>query len=168
MGMSLCATRHNPFKPSFGASPYYLAGREELLQHFELRGLRELAQLVTETGILITLDELQSAHIDQLHRLATAVQDLMRDDLNISLACAGLPHGIDTLLQHEGTTFLRRTYRVDLHEVSDTEVSNTEVSKTLDITAADSGRPFYHRGSRKSRTTVPRLPLFNTAGGALS
>ncbi|HIW96438.1 MAG TPA: ATP-binding protein [Candidatus Corynebacterium gallistercoris] len=259
-------TRHNPFKPSFGASPYYLAGREELLQDFELslmegpgspyramlisglRGvgktvllnevedkarthgwvvirsyptgdmvselvsttipqlisqlspptqrqlmggsiagigglrserhpdaqaleiqptlisrLRELASLVTETGILITLDELQSAHIDQLHRLATAVQDLMRDDLNISLVCAGLPHGIDTLLQHEGTTFLRRAYRVDLHEVSD-----AEVSKTLNITATDSGLPFTTEALEKAGQLCRGYPYLIQLVGALS
>lgn len=82
--------------------------------------LRELATLLRQrgVGILITLDELQSADINQLHELATAVQDLLRDDFDIALVAAGLPEGIDKLLQHEGTTFIRRAERIHLGEVN--------------------------------------------------
>lgn len=80
--------------------------------------LRELAALLRGVGILITLDELQSADISQLHELATAVQDLLRDDVDIALVAAGLPEGIDRLLQHEGTTFIRRAERIHLGEVN--------------------------------------------------
>ncbi|RAV32554.1 ATP-binding protein [Corynebacterium heidelbergense] len=233
-------TPRNPFRPSFGTSPYYLAGRSDLLQHFQLsllegpgspyrtilisglRGvgktvllnevediahkqgwiilraypnqemiadlvnttvpqaiatieqppqrrlsggsipglgsiktethdraeelrptptlitrLRDLSTSIADVGILITLDELQSADLDQLHQLATAVQDLMRDERDIAFVCAGLPRGVDELLQHEGTTFLRRAHRVDLHAVSP-----EDVRETLDITAKESGVPF--------------------------
>lgn len=82
--------------------------------------LRELSTLLRQrgVGILITLDELQSADIDQLHELATAVQDLLRDDFDIALVAAGLPEGIGKLLQHEGTTFIRRAERIHLGEVN--------------------------------------------------
>ncbi|MGJ4093250.1 ATP-binding protein [Corynebacterium macclintockiae] len=256
----------NPFRPSFGTSPYYLAGRAELLQDFELslaegpgsphrtilasglRGvgktvllneiedkartqgwivlraypnsdtiselvettiltaitsieqpperklsgasitgvgsfrteahsraeelrsvptlitrLRELSDGITGAGILITLDELQSADLDQLHRLATAVQDLMRDERDIALVCAGLPHGVDTLLQHEGTTFLRRAFRVDLHAVP-----TEEVSKTLAITAADSGRPFTDDALVRATDMCRGYPYLIQVVGALS
>ncbi|WP_295642413.1 ATP-binding protein [uncultured Corynebacterium sp.] len=228
----------NPFRPSFGASPYYLAGRDDLLRQFKLslmegpgsphralllsgvRGvgktvllneledtsaqagwitircyphsnmiqeliettlpraitalnpppqrkvsggsipgvggirtdrnpdaaaletaptlitrLRELTACLKGTGILLTLDELQAANADQLHLLATAVQDLIRDDEDIALACAGLPHGIEELLQHEGTTFMRRATRVDLHSVS-----NEDVAATIRKTIEDAGK----------------------------
>lgn len=81
--------------------------------------LRELASWLRDhgAGILITLDELQSANVEQLHVLATAVQDLLRDDFDIALVAAGLPEGIDRLLQHEGTTFIRRAERILLTPV---------------------------------------------------
>lgn len=259
-------SQRNPFRPSFGTSPYYLAGRAELLQDFELslaegpgsphrtilasglRGvgktvllneiedkartqgwiilraypnsdmiselvkttiptaianieqpperklsgasltgvgsfrtevhsraeelrsvptlitrLRELSGAITGAGILITLDELQSADLDQLHRLATAVQDLMRDERDIAFVCAGLPHGVDTLLQHEGTTFLRRAFRVDLHAVP-----TEEVSKTLAITAADSVRPFTDDALGHATDICRGYPYLIQVVGALS
>lgn len=81
--------------------------------------LRELATILRQraSGILITLDELQSADINHLHELATAVQDLLRDDFDIAMVAAGLPEGVERLLQHEGTTFLRRAERIHLGEV---------------------------------------------------
>lgn len=97
--------------------------------------LRELTACLKGTGILLTLDELQAASADQLHLLATAVQDLIRDDEEIAVACAGLPHGIEELLQHEGTTFMRRATRVDLHSVS-----NEDVADTLRKTIEDAGK----------------------------
>ena len=230
----------NPFRPSFGASPYFLAGRDELLRGFQLslmegpgspnralllsgvRGvgktvlLNELedtaktqgwvtlrcyprANMIEElvhttipqaiaalnpqkqrtitganiaglggirtdenpeavestptlitrlhelaehcTGIFLTLDELQAAQPDHLQELATAVQDLIRDEYEIALACAGLPHGVEKLLQHEGTTFMRRATRVDLHAVADADVAITlrttieDAGKTIEETA---------------------------------
>ncbi|ALP49939.1 AAA family ATPase [Corynebacterium glutamicum] len=82
--------------------------------------LRELATRLQKqgSGILITLDELQSANVGLLHVLATAVQDLLRDDFDIALVAAGLPEGIDRLLQHEGTTFIRRAERILLNPVN--------------------------------------------------
>lgn len=125
--------------------------------------LRELSGAITGAGILITLDELQSADLDQLHRLATAVQDLMRDERDIAFVCAGLPHGVDTLLQHEGTTFLRRAFRVDLHAVP-----TEEVSKTLAITAADSGRPFSDDALGRATDICRGYPYLIQVVGALS
>ncbi|ALC05631.1 hypothetical protein CDES_06005 [Corynebacterium deserti GIMN1.010] len=99
--------------------------------------LRELATKLRNngTGILITLDELQSADVSQLHILATAVQDLLRDDFDIALVAAGLPEGIDRLLQHEGTTFIRRAERITL-----TPVSITDSVQMFTDTTAEGGK----------------------------
>ncbi|MGP6173399.1 AAA family ATPase [Corynebacterium sp. A21] len=85
--------------------------------------LRDLAEHLRPygTGVLITLDELQAAQADQLHQLATAVQDLLRDDFDIALVAAGLPEGIERLLQQRGTTFIRRAERIHLRPVADSE-----------------------------------------------
>lgn len=80
-----------------------------------ITGLNALAdEAGTGSGILITVDEVQSAPSDQLWELTAAVQDLMRDNRNIAFAAAGLPEGIATLLQHPGTTFLRRAQHSNL------------------------------------------------------
>lgn len=256
----------NPFRPSFGASPYYLAGREDLLRQFKLsllegpgaphralllsgvRGvgktvllneledtastigwitvrcyphdtmiqeligttlpraitelqqpsqrkisggsipgvggirtsrnpeaaalestptlitrLRELTACLQGTGILLTLDELQAANANQLHTLATAVQDLIRDDEDIALACAGLPHGIEDLLQHEGTTFMRRATRVDLHAVSD-----DEVSATLKTTFEDAGKTITDEALDKATSLCQGYPYLIQVVGSLA
>lgn len=87
--------------------------------------LREVARILAPrgAGVLITLDELQSADPGHLHDLATAVQDLMRDNHDIAFVAAGLPAGVADLLQQQGTTFLRRAHRVDLAGVAPAEAS---------------------------------------------
>jgi len=99
--------------------------------------LRQVADLLTPrgTGILITLDELQSADPGDLHELATAVQDLMRDNHDVALVAAGLLAGVEKLLQQEGTTFLRRAHRVDL-----TSVASAEAAELFTETASAGGR----------------------------
>jgi hypothetical protein len=99
--------------------------------------LREVAAILQPrgTGVLITLDELQSADPRHLHDLATAVQDLMRDNHDIAFVAAGLPAGVEDLLQQEGTTFLRRAHRVDL-----TSVRPEEAARLFADTAESGGR----------------------------
>lgn len=99
--------------------------------------LREVAGILQPrgTGVLITLDELQSAEPGHLHDLATAVQDLMRDNHDIAFVAAGLPAGVADLLQQEGTTFLRRAHRVDL-----TSVAPAEAARLFAETAEAGGR----------------------------
>lgn len=47
--------------------------------------------------MLITLDELQPAEPTQLQQLATAVQDLLRDNFNIGPGAAGPPEDVEKL-----------------------------------------------------------------------
>ena len=74
-----------------------------------------------ETGLLISVDELQSIDIEHLRTLTTAFQECVRDDRDIAFVGAGLPIGVKDLLDHPGTTFLRRAQRVDLGPVSRAE-----------------------------------------------
>ncbi|MDP9851017.1 hypothetical protein J2S56_000507 [Corynebacterium lowii] len=74
--------------------------------------LRELAGAVT--GVLITVDEIQAANTQDLNRLATSIQDAIRDDLPVAFIGAGLTAGVAALLEHPGTTFLRRSLRYQL------------------------------------------------------
>lgn len=85
------------------------------------------------TGIVISIDEVQHANPDDLAVIATAYQDLIRDGIDISFIVAGLSRGVDALLQHPGTTFIRRGLRVEL-----TPLTPDEAQKTLIETAKDS------------------------------
>ncbi|WJZ01891.1 ATP-binding protein [Corynebacterium freiburgense] len=95
---------------------------------------RELASLVGqhEAGVLITVDEVQSVEPELMHQLATAVQDLIRDEYDIAFVAAGLPLGINNLLQHDGTTFLRRAERVELLPVTHEEARHVIVQTVID------------------------------------
>ncbi|MCH6196129.1 ATP-binding protein [Corynebacterium mastitidis] len=73
-----------------------------------LSELQDLAEVTAPrgVGIAITVDEVQSADHGHLHELAVAIQDLNRDDADIAFLAAGLPSGVEDLLQLSGTTFL--------------------------------------------------------------
>ena len=93
------------------------------------RMLARLAELVAQTGggLLLTLDEVQAARPEDLARLASAYQHLVRDDAEVTLAAAGLPSGIDALLAQPGTTFLRRAERIHLAPLPDEQVAHAAV-----------------------------------------
>ncbi|WP_134772239.1 ATP-binding protein [Ornithinimicrobium flavum] len=99
--------------------------------------LSRLAELVQEhgSGLLLSLDEVQAAPPDDLARLASGYQHLVRDDAEVALAAAGLPTGIDALLEQRGTTFLRRAERIHLAPLTDEQVAAAAVQ-----TVRDAGR----------------------------
>nr|WP_120491375.1 ATP-binding protein [Corynebacterium lactis] len=84
------------------------------------------------SGILLTLDEVQSAAPEQLTEIAHAIQDLNRDEAEIAFVAAGLPSGIEDLLQLDGTTFLRRAERVPLGRL-DSPTTEDIIRRTSDL-----------------------------------
>lgn len=104
--------------------------------------MRDLLGLLTGTGVLITVDEVQDADPDNLSAIAVTHQDLIRDDHHVALAMAGLTHGINRLLDLPGTTFLRRARRFELGPLTDDDarailLATAEDSKPIDADAAD-------------------------------
>ncbi|MCQ9353227.1 ATP-binding protein [Corynebacterium sp. 153RC1] len=99
--------------------------------------LRDLLALLTEAGVLITVDEVQDANPTELTELAVAFQDLLRDEQEIALVMTGLPQGIEKLLQLPGTTFMRRAQRFSLGEFSP-----KNAAEGFRATAFDSGITF--------------------------
>lgn len=79
----------------------------------------------SNSGVFITMDEVQSASPEQLRQLSEAIQHVARKNLNIALCFAGLPHEINVLLEHPGTTFLRRAVPLYCEELSDDDVAET-------------------------------------------
>lgn len=74
------------------------------------------------TGLLFTLDELQAVDREAVAAFASLYQHLLRDERDVALAAAGLPVGVGQLLQHRGTTFLRRAERVQLGPLATADV----------------------------------------------
>lgn len=81
--------------------------------------LERLAHLTSAqgTGVMIALDEVQSVDRGQLHAVSQHVQDMIRHSGNVVFVAAGVRTGVDALLEHEKTTFLRRAHRLDLGRV---------------------------------------------------
>lgn len=129
--------------------------------------LRALARAAHahEAGILLTLDEIQAVDVNQLSELATAVQDLVRDDADIAFASAGLTFGIDALLKHPpGTTFMRRAHRLELAPPLTDEV----VARVLTETAESGGRRFTESALSRAVELVHGYPYLIQLVGALA
>lgn len=85
-------------------------------------------------GVMITIDEVQSARRDQLHELTQQVQGLTRRGHRAAFAAAGLRVGVDDLLTHEKTTFLRRAQQFHTSSV-DVGVAAEVISQTVAVTS---------------------------------
>lgn len=95
--------------------------------------------------------------------LATAVQDLLRDDFDIALVAAGLPEGIDRLLQHEGTTFIRRAERILLSPVEHAD----SVHMFIDTTA-EGGKQMSMEAAELAATISNGYPYSMQLTGSLA
>jgi hypothetical protein len=93
----------------------------DTIEHYvSAAGLRTrlflLADLLSEgeTGLLITVDEVQLGAADDLRALAPVLQHAVREGKAVTFACAGLPHLISETFDDRGLTFFRRAKSVDL------------------------------------------------------
>ena len=128
--------------PGIGAVD--LEGQHAAVPKPELEhSLRELLSRVMErgAGVVISMDEAQHFDGDFVHRLATAVQNINRDELPIALLVAGLPAGINALLSLPGTTFLRRARRYLLGPLSpaDTRANFADTALTTSVHFDEAG-----------------------------
>ncbi|WP_296087655.1 ATP-binding protein [uncultured Corynebacterium sp.] len=127
-----------------------------------LRSLLKAAR-AHDAGVLLTVDEVQAASVGELAQLATAIQDLIRDEYDIAFAAAGLTFGVEELLEHEGTTFLRRAQRLELGLLDD-----ATVAETLHSTATAAGRGFSERALEEATALVQGYPYLLQLVGALA
>ena len=74
-------------------------------------------------GLLITLDEVQDAELDEVRTLSVAIQQIIGEDLDIAFVFAGLPSMIESVINGKTLTFLRRALPFDLKAVAVTEVT---------------------------------------------
>lgn len=76
-------------------------------------------------GLLITLDEVQDASMEEIRTLAVAVQHLIRNDANVAFVFAGLSSMVDGVVNSESLTFLRRAVPFTLGPLNDYEVADS-------------------------------------------
>ena len=74
-------------------------------------------------GLLITLDEVQDAELDEVRTLSIAIQQIIGEDLDIAFIFAGLPSMIESVINGKMLAFLHRALPFDLKAVAVTEVS---------------------------------------------
>lgn len=99
--------------------------------------LRDVMGKVLESrkgGLLITLDEVQDASLEETRALAVAIQHMIRDDADVAFAFAGLPSMVDGVINGESLTFLRRAEPINLGLIG-----LREVAQSLRETIEESG-----------------------------
>lgn len=130
-----------------------------------LTRLRELLDVVEPhgAGVAITVDEIQYTSIEELNILATAVQDLNRDERAISLLVAGVRPGIDELLTHPGTTFMRRAARYHLGPLT-----QPDTTANLMATTENSSITFSEEAAGVAAELIEGYPYFLQLVGALA
>lgn len=100
--------------------------------------LDALAERDPSTGLLITVDEVQSG-VDDLRELAITIQHLIREERQIAIVMAGLPSAVsDVLRAHGDTAVLTFLRRADKHVIGD--VSIDEVRDAFEETFDAHGR----------------------------
>ena len=105
-------------------------------------------------GLLVTLDEIQDAPLDELRELGNEIQLLIRQGANVAFAFAGLPTAVDEAVGADALTFLQRARQVELSRLADFAVGESiedtmrQTGKRLDegvagvLTEAAAGYPF--------------------------
>lgn len=86
------------------------------------RSLTTLADALAEnhSGLIITVDELQSGDLDELREFGGVLQHVTRREQRpVAFAGAGLPQIEGTLLADQAATFLQRCSRHDIDRLSD-------------------------------------------------
>ena len=86
-----------------------------------LTRLHELYEYLNQTGVLITVDEIQDAPTDELVELAVTIQHLIREGREIALIVTGLQHQLGRLTDLPGATFLRRAEQAIIGPLTDAD-----------------------------------------------
>ncbi len=76
-------------------------------------------------GLLITLDEIQDAPLDEMRELGNEIQLLVRQGANVAFAFAGLPASVDGVVVDGALAFLQRAKHVELKRLMDFEVGDS-------------------------------------------
>ena len=125
--------------------------------------IRQLLEFTSGSGVFIAIDEVQDAPSEDLADVAQAFQNLIKDELPVALAFAGLTVGTRDLLDLPGTTFLRRASAYELGPLTATDTVNL-----LAATAAGSGIHFGDAAARRAAEASYGFPYLVQLIGALA
>ncbi len=137
----------------------------------------------SDGGLLVTLDEIQDADLDELREFGNEIQLQIRQGANVAFAFAGLPASIDGVVVDKTLTFLQRAKHVELKRLSDFEVGESfedtmrRAGRTIDqtvsaeLTKAAAGYPFmvqlvgYYSWQAATRRCAQEISLDDAAKG---
>jgi len=128
--------------------------------HQPVPGLRNQLALVCDllaasgTGMLITLDEIHHHRAEELREMVTTLQHLMREGREISFVGAGLPSAVNSILNDEVLTFLRRA---DLHYLG--SVAEDEGVAAIRKPIVDAGRAISDADARRAAGAAGGYPF---------
>lgn len=105
-------------------------------------------------GVVITVDEIQAADVEELRKLGEIIQYARREERLLAFAAAGLSTPIEELLDHPGATFLRRA---EHHVVG--PVSRGDVRTAIARTIADGGRMIDLRALERAAGSADGYPF---------
>ncbi len=118
-------TRVKGFKAEPSVLGFSLGGVEVERASLSLREAMAHELESTKGGLLITLDEVQDASLEETRALAVAIQHMIREDADIAFVFAGLPAMVDEIINGQSLTFLRRAEPVELGLVDIEEVERS-------------------------------------------
>ncbi|MEW6583426.1 MAG: ATP-binding protein [Actinomycetota bacterium] len=107
-----------------------------------------------ETGVLITLDEINRTHVDDLRRLATTIQHLFREEREVAFVGAGLPSAVSAILNEDVLTFLARA---DQHTLGPVATEDVMAALVEPITAG--GRTISGRQAARAAEATGGYPF---------
>ena len=113
-----------------------------------------LAKHAAKSGLLVTLDEVQDASLDETKALSVAIQHLIREDANVAFAFAGLPSMVEGVVNSDALTFLRRAVPFELGPLF-----NYEVIDSLEATVLASGMNISRQVASKLADATGGIPF---------
>ncbi len=118
--------------------------------------INELTDLLRphETGLLITIDEIQSADAEELRKLGEVLQLARREGRDLAFGGAGLSRAVTDLLNDDVVTFLRRAERFDL-----TDVPVEEVAEAMGAAIRSAGRSIDKRDLDQAANATHGYPF---------
>jgi predicted transcriptional regulator len=107
----------------------------------------------TQTGLVLTLDEVHRGVGEELRELGALTQHMVREERPFALLMAGLPDAVSGLLSDEVLTFLRRA---DRHVLS--ALDETEVAEAMERTFTEAGRTLTPTQSQRAAEASDGYP----------
>ncbi len=98
------------------------AGRPDTFRGLATRICDLLAK--QQTGLLVSLDELHQNQLPELREFALSVQHLFRENREFVFLAAGLPVSVNSIINDDLLTFLRRSDRHSLGRIPEAEVAD--------------------------------------------